>query len=137
MMEEREEKRIHGSYEKNQNGELIIADDVIAIIAGISATEVPGVASMAGGWSGEIIARMGIRDLSKGVKIEVDGEQVSVLLSLNVKYGYSIPEVSADVQEKVAQAIESMTGLTVVEVNVHVQGVGFAEEAEDEEIRVH
>ncbi|EFE91377.1 hypothetical protein HMPREF1986_00534 [Oribacterium sp. oral taxon 078 str. F0263] len=128
MMEEREEKRIHGSYEKNQNGELIIADDVIAIIAGISATEVPGVASMAGGWSGEIIARMGIRDLSKGVKIEVDGEQVSVLLSLNVKYGYSIPEVSADVQEKVAQAIESMTGLRVLDVNIRIAGVVTSED---------
>ncbi|WP_036599475.1 Asp23/Gls24 family envelope stress response protein [Oribacterium sp. oral taxon 078] len=127
-MEEREEKRIHGSYEKNQNGELIIADDVIAIIAGISATEVPGVASMAGGWSGEIIARMGIRDLSKGVKIEVDGEQVSVLLSLNVKYGYSIPEVSADVQEKVAQAIESMTGLRVLDVNIRIAGVVTSED---------
>ena len=128
MMEEREEKRIHGSYEKNQNGELIIADDVIAIIAGISATEAPGVASMAGGWSGEIIARMGIRDLSKGVKIEVDGEQVSVLLSLNVKYGYSIPEVSADVQEKVAQAIESMTGLRVLDVNIRIAGVVTSED---------
>ena len=127
-MEEREEKRIHGSYEKNQNGELIIADDVIAIIAGISATEVPGVASMAGGWSGEIIARMGIRDLSKGVKIEVDGEQVSVLLSLNVKYGYSIPEGSADVQEKVAQAIESMTGLRVLDVNIRIAGVVTSED---------
>ena len=127
-MEEREEKRIHGSYEKNQNGELINADDVIAIIAGISATEVPGVASMAGGWSGEIIARMGIRDLSKGVKIEVDGEQVSVLLSLNVKYGYSIPEVSADVQEKVAQAIESMTGLRVLDVNIRIAGVVTSED---------
>ena len=127
-MEEREEKRIHGSYEKNQNGELIIADDVIAISAGISATEVPGVASMAGGWSGEIIARMGIRDLSKGVKIEVDGEQVSVLLSLNVKYGYSIPEVSADVQEKVAQAIESMTGLRVLDVNIRIAGVVTSED---------
>ena len=127
-MEEREEKRIHGSYEKNQNGELIIADDVIAIIAGISATEVPGVASMAGGWSGEIIARMGIRDLSKGVEIEVDGEQVSVLLSLNVKYGYSIPEVSADVQEKVAQAIESMTGLRVLDVNIRIAGVVTSED---------
>ena len=127
-MEEREEKRIHGSYEKNQNGELIIADDVIAIIAGISATEVPGVASMAGGWSGEIIARMGIRDLSKGVKIEVDGEQVSVLLSLIVKYGYSIPEVSADVQEKVAQAIESMTGLRVLDVNIRIAGVVTSED---------
>ena len=127
-MEEREEKRIHGSYEKNQNGELIIADDVIAIIAGISATEVPGVASMAGGWSGEIIARMGIRDLSKGVKIEVDGEQVSVLLSLNVKYGYSIPEVSSDVQEKVAQAIESMTGLRVLDVNIRIAGVVTSED---------
>ena len=127
-MEEREEKRIHGSYEKNQNGELIIADDVIAIIAGISATEVPGVASIAGGWSGEIIARMGIRDLSKGVKIEVDGEQVSVLLSLNVKYGYSIPEVSADVQEKVAQAIESMTGLRVLDVNIRIAGVVTSED---------
>jgi uncharacterized alkaline shock family protein YloU len=78
---------------------------------------------MNGGWSGEIISRMGIRDLGKGVSISIEEGHVSVDLSLNVKYGYSIPEVSKNVQDKVAQAIESMTGLNVLDVNIKISGV--------------
>ena len=78
---------------------------------------------MDGGWSGEIISRMGIKDLSKGVTTSIEEGHVSVNLSLNVKYGYSIPKVSKNVQEKVAQAIESMTGLNVLDVNVRISGV--------------
>ncbi len=123
FMEQNEERATHVVYEKDQNGEVIIADEVIAIIAGIAATEVEGVDSMNGGWSGEIISKMGFRDLSTGVKIEIDDNHVSVDLSLNIKYGYSIPEVSASVQDKVSQAIESMTGLNVLDVNIKISGV--------------
>lgn len=123
FMEQNEERATHVVYEKDQNGEVIIADEVIAIIAGIAATEVEGVDSMNGGWSGEIISKMGFRDFSTGVKIEIDDNHVSVDLCLNIKYGYSIPEVSASVQDKVSQAIESMTGLNVLDVNIKISGV--------------
>ena len=122
-MEQKLERATHVVYEKDDNGQVVIADEVVAVIAGIAATETEGVDSMNGGWSGEIISRMGIRDLGKGVSISIEEGHVSVDLSLNVKYGYSIPEVSKNVQDKVAQAIESMTGLNVLNVNIKISGV--------------
>ncbi len=126
-MEQNEERAVHLVYEKDEQGQIVIADEVVAIIAGIAATEVTGVDSMYGGWSGEIISRMGIRDLKKGVSIVIEDGHVTVKLNLNVKYGYSIPEVSWNVQDKVAAAIESMTGLSVLEVNIRIAGVVNAE----------
>ena len=126
-MEQNEERATHVVYEKDDHGQIVIADEVVAIIAGIAATEVKGVDSMYGGWSGEIISRMGIRDLSKGVSISIEDGHVSVKLSLNVRYGYSIPDVSRNVQDKVASAIESMTGLSVLDVNIRIAGVVNAE----------
>ena len=128
-MEQNEERTTHVVYEKDEHGQIVIADEVVAIIAGIAATEVKGVDSMYGGWSGEIISRMGIRDLSKGVSITIEDGHVSVKLSLNVKYGYSIPDVSRNVQDKVASAIESMTGLSVLDVNIRIAGVVNVENA--------
>ena len=126
-MEQNEERATHVVYEKDEHGQIVIADEVVAIIAGIAATEVKGVDSMYGGWSGEIISRMGIRALSKGVSISIEDGHVSVKLSLNVRYGYSIPDVSRNVQDKVASAIESMTGLSVLDVNIRIAGVVNAE----------
>ena len=126
-MEQNEERATHVVYEKDEHGQIVIADEVVAIIAGIAATEVKGVDSMYGGWSGEIISRMGIRDLAKGVSISIEDDHVSVKLSLNVKYGYSIPDVSRNVQDKVASAIESMTCLRVLDVNIRIAGVVNAE----------
>ena len=126
-MEQNEERATHVVYEKDEHGQIVIADEVVAIIAGIAATEVKGVDSMYGGWSGEVISRMGIRDLSKGVSISIEDGHVSVKLSLNVRYGYSIPDVSRNVQDKVASAIESMTGLSVLDVNIRIAGVVNAE----------
>lgn len=126
-MEQNEERATHVVFEKDEHGQIVIADEVVAIIAGIAATEVKGVDSMYGGWSGEIISRMGIRDLSKGVSISIEDGHVSVKLSLNVRYGYSIPDVSRNVQDKVASAIESMTGLSVLDVNIRIAGVVNAE----------
>ena len=126
-MEQNEERATHVVYEKDEHGQIVIADEVVAIIAGIAATEVKGVDSMYGGWSGEIISRMGIRDLSRGVSISIEDGHVSVKLSLNVRYGYSIPDVSRNVQDKVASAIESMTGLSVLDVNIRIAGVVNAE----------
>ena len=100
-----------------------VADEVVAIIAGLAATEVEGVASMAGNITNELVSKLGMKNLSKGVKVEVAEETVSVEVALNISYGYSIPEVSEKVQEKVKSAIETMTGLSVAIVNVRIATV--------------
>lgn len=117
-----EERNTYTVYEK-QIGQVRIADEVVAIIAGLAATEVEGVGSMAGNITNELVSRLGMKNLSKGVKVEVTQEHVSVDVSLNIKYGFSIPEVSAKVQERIKNAIESMTGLTVLDVGVRIAGV--------------
>ena len=104
-------------------GQIKIADDVIAVIAALAATEVEGVDSMAGNITHELVRKLGMKNLQKGVKIELLGEEVSCALSLNVAYGYSIPEVCENVQEKVKTTIENMTGLHVTDVNVNIAGV--------------
>ena len=104
-------------------GEVHIADEVVAIIAALAATEVEGVASMAGNITNELISRLGMKNLSKGVKVDVLEGVVTVSLTLNLKYNYSVVEVSGKVQEKVKNAIENMTGLEVTDVNIKVAGV--------------
>jgi uncharacterized alkaline shock family protein YloU len=116
-------------------GSIRIANEVVAIIAGLAATEVEGIAGMSGGIVGGIAERLGRRNLSRGVKVEVGEREAAVDLFVIVDFGVRIPDVAVRVQENVKQAIESMTGLTVVEVNVHVQGVSFPE-AEEEQPRV-
>ena len=104
-------------------GEVKIADEVVAIIAALAATEVDGVASMAGNITNEVIGKLGIKNLSKGVKVDVLEGVVTVSLALNLKYDYSILEVTAKVQERVKNAVENMTGLEVADVNIKVAGV--------------
>ena len=104
-------------------GEVKIADEVVAIIAALAATEVEGVASMAGNITNELISRLGMKNLSKGVKVDVLEGAVTVSLALNLKYNYSIMDVSAKVQERVKNAVENMTGLEVADVNIKVAGV--------------
>lgn len=127
-MENRDERKTHKVYETSTIGEVQIADEVVAIIAGLAATEVSGVDSMAGNITNELVGKLGMKNLSKGVKVEVTEEHVSVDLSLNIKYGYNIPEVGEKVQEKVKSAIENMTGLTVLDVNIKIAGVNLTEE---------
>ena len=104
-------------------GEVKIADEVVAIIAALAATEVDGVASMAGNITNEVIGKLGIKNLSKGVKVDVLEGVVTVSLALNLKYDYSMMEVTKKVQEKVKNAVENMTGLEVADVNIKVAGV--------------
>ena len=104
-------------------GEVHIADEVVAIIAGLAATEVEGVGSMAGNITNELVSKLGMKNLSKGVKVDIIEENVEVEVALNISYGYSIPDVSAKVQEKVKTAIETMTGLHVAVVNVKIATV--------------
>lgn len=122
------ERSSHKVYEKDQIGEVQIADEVVAIIAGLAATEVDGVDSLAGNMSNELIGKLGMKNLSKGVKVEVTEEHVSVNISMNLKYGYSIPVVCEKVQDRVKSAIENMTGLTVLDVNIKIAGVSVEEQ---------
>ena len=122
------ERSSHKVYEKDQIGEVQIADEVVAIIAGLAATEVEGVDSLAGNMSNELVGKLGMKNLSKGVKVEVTEEHVSVNISMNLKYGYSIPVVCEKVQDKVKSAIENMTGLTVLDVNIKIAGINIEEQ---------
>lgn len=115
-------------------GGIRIADDVVGVIAGMAATEIPGVAGMSGGLGGGIAEMLGRKNLSKGVKVEVGEKEAAVDLFIIVEYGVRIPDVASQIQVNVKRAIEGMTGLSVVEVNVHVQGVTFASpETKDED----
>ena len=106
-------------------GEVKIADEVVAIIAALAATEVEGVDSMAGNITNELVGKLGMKNLSKGVKVDVKDGVVGVDLNLNIKYGYAIPEVCKVVQEKVKSAIENMTGLSVSKINIGIAGVNL------------
>jgi len=106
-------------------GTIKITDEVVAIIAGIAAMEVPGVASMSGGIAGGIVEALGRKNLSKGVKVEVGEKEAAIDLYIIVEYGYRIPEIAWNIQERVKKSVENMTGLNVVEVNIHVQGVNI------------
>lgn len=108
-----------------QIGSIKIADEVVAIIAGLAVTEVKGVAGMSGGIAGGIAEMLGRKNLSKGVKVQVGEKEAAIDLFVAIDYGTNIPEVATEVQDNVKRAIENMTGLTVVEINVHVQGVIF------------
>ena len=115
----------------NELGKIQIADEVIQIIAGLAATEIDGVADMSGSFAGGLTeSLLGLKNLSKGVRVEFSDEDrnCSVDLSVVLQFGYNIPEVSTAVQERVKQAIEGMTGLAVSSVNVHVTGVIFPNE---------
>ena len=119
----KDERNIYTIQDDSSMGEVKIADEVVAIIAALAATEVEGVASMAGNITNELISRLGMKNLSKGVKVDVLEGVVTVSSALNMKYNYSIMDVSAKVQEKVKSAVENMTGLEVADVNVKVAGV--------------
>ena len=110
----------------DQVGDVRIEDEVVAIIAGLATTEVEGVSSMAGNITNEIVSKLGMKNLSKGILVEVMENEVKVDVAINIAYGYSIPEVSAKVQDKVKSAIENMTGLTVAVVNVRIASVDMA-----------
>lgn len=104
-------------------GKIKIADDVIAMIAGLAATEVPGVSGTAGNVGNDLLKKVGVQNLAKGVKVEITDKDVKANVAIIIEYGYNIPTISAKVQDKVKQAVESMTGLNVTDVNVKVAGV--------------
>jgi uncharacterized alkaline shock family protein YloU len=112
-------------------GAIRIANEVVAVIAGLAATEIDGLAGMSGGIAGGFAEMLGRKNLSKGVRVEVGEKETAVDIFVIVEYGAKIPDVASRVQENVKHAIESMTGLKVLEVNVHVQGVSFPEAKEE------
>ena len=125
----KEEKSTYTIKTEENLGEVKIADEVVAIIAGLAAMEVGGVSSMVGNATKELVNRLGRKSLSKGVKVDVLDGIVTVSLAMNMKFGYSIKDVTGTVQEKVRAAIENMTGLEVADVNIRVAGVDVPEEA--------
>jgi len=113
---------------KSKYGTVKISNEVVAIIAGLAATEVEGVTSMSGGLTGDITEMLGMKNLSKGVKVEVGEKEAAIDLFIIVDYGSKISEVATNVQRNVKDKVETMTGLNVVEVNVNVQGVNIPKE---------
>ena len=114
-------------YQIEDIGEVQVAEEVIAVIAGLAATDTEGVARMSGNITNEIVSKLGMKKLSKGVKVNVDEDKVSLTLNLVLDYGVSIRETSLEVQEKVRNTIETMTGLTVTDVNIKIAGVAMDE----------
>ncbi len=122
--------------ERTGLGSIRIADEVVKVIAGLASIEIKGVAGMSGGLVGGIAEMLGRKNLAKGIKVEVGEKEAAVDLFVIMDYGIRIPDVAAQIQESVKNAVERMTGLVVVEVNVNVQGVAFASESREEEHRV-
>lgn len=125
--------------ENDEYGSVKISNDVVAIIAGVAATEVDGVAGMSGGITGGITEMLGMKNLSKGVKVEVGEEETAIDIFIIVEYGTKIGEVGIKVQKNVKDTVETMTGLNVIEVNVNIQGVNLVKEDEpkpEAEVRV-
>lgn len=139
-MEENEQKIEQEEVKEEvttENG-IKIADDVVAVIAGVAVSEVPGVAGMSGGFAGGISEVLsGKKNLAKGIKVEVGEKETKIDVNIIVEYGTRIPDVAFEIQNRVKKAVETMTGLKVLEVNVHVQGVSTvtdkAEETQSEE----
>ncbi len=130
MEENREVKEVEevtensGEVALESNTNIKIADDVIAVIAGVAVAEVPGVAEMSGGFAGGISEVLsGKKNLSKGIKVESGEKETKIDVNIIVEYGTRIPDIAFEIQNRVKKAVENMTGLKVVEVNVHVQGV--------------
>lgn len=122
-MEKEIDKDVVVLKDEGEVGVVQIADDVVAMIASLATTEVEGVSAMAGNITNELMSRVGMKKLTKGVKVEVKGNAVAVFLAVTVEYGYNIPATCQKVQAKVKAAIENMTGLTCTDVNIRIAGV--------------
>ena len=134
MKEEKvENPKVEVEIKNEENSSIQIADDVIAVIAGMAVAEVPGVAEMAGGFAGGISEVLsGKKNLAKGIKVDVQEKDVKIDVNIIVEYGTRIPDVAFEIQKRVKKAVENMTGLNPTEINVHVQGVVTLEEKKEE-----
>ena len=122
---------------KTENEGIQISNDVVAVIAGVAVSEVQGVSGMSGGFAGGITEVLsGKKNLAKGIKVEINEDVAKIDVNIIVEYGSRIPDVAFEIQNRVKKSVESMTGLKVEEVNVHVQGVNtdtVMNEKEDEQ----
>lgn len=109
---------------------MMITDEAIAVMAGVAASEVRGVAGMSGGFAGGIAEVFGRRNLSKGVKVLTKNDSTTVDLYVIVKYGYRIPDLAYQIQENVKSTIEALSGIIVDAVNIHIQGIDYSEDCE-------
>ena len=125
---EKDENQTGYTLENGNMGQVQIADEVVALIAGLAATEVEGVASMAGNITNELVSKLGKKSLSKGIRVKVEDGIVNVNVALNIAYGYSVPKTCKKVQEKVKAAIENMTGLEVEKVDIQIANVSISKE---------
>lgn len=132
MEENNENVNLVENILNEEEDNINIAEEVITTIAGIAVSEISGVAEMAGGIAGGITEVLsGKKNLSKGIKAEIDGNNVKIDVNIIVNYGVRIPDVAFDIQNKVKQSVETMTGLKANEVNVHVQGVNIEKTEEN------
>lgn len=113
-------------------GTIKIADEVVKVIVGLAAIDINGVAGISGGIAGGIAELLGRKNFTKGIKVEVGEKEAAIDLFVIIDYGVRIPDIAARIQTSVKNAVERMTGLTVVEVNINVQGVAFSETKEEE-----
>lgn len=113
-------------------GAIRIADEVVSTVAGLAAIEVEGVAAMSGGWGTDLVEKLGKKNFGKGIKVEVINDQTRIDIYVIVEFGYPIPQVAENVQKEVKVAVETMTGLTVAAVNVHVVSVLMKKSLESE-----
>jgi len=121
--------------DNGSQGSIHIADDVVAVIASLAATKTKGVAGMSGGITEGWAKRVGGKNVTRGVSVEVGQVEAAIDLRIIVNYGEKIHEVAKQVQQNVKEAVETMTGLKVVEVNVKVEGVEFQEEEEEDRVK--
>ncbi|WP_395977833.1 Asp23/Gls24 family envelope stress response protein [Christensenella sp. MSJ-20] len=128
------EKDMEFAIQEEQSGKVTFNTDVIATIAGLATVEVPGVAGMSGGIVSGMAELLGRRNLTKGVKVAINEQECEVDLNIVVTYGVKIPEVTAKIQGDVKSSIETMTGLTVKSVDIHVQGVDLEKKKEDQSV---
>ena len=124
-MEQGTAKNIDLSQEEETFGTVKIADDVVAMIAALAATEVDGVAAMNGNAANELLSKVGVKGLAKGVKVDIFNKKVKVALAIVMDYGFNIPSACQRVQSKVKTAIENMTGLEVTDVNIRIAGINM------------
>lgn len=116
----------------NDFGVIRIADEVVATVAGLAAVEVEGVASMSGGWGTDLVEKLGKKNFGKGIKVEVKDDETAIDIFLSIQFGYAIPQVAENVQKEVKTAVETMTGLKVTAVNVHIVAVSMKKANEEE-----
>ncbi len=134
-LKQEETSKEENEQEIEENEGIQISNDVIAVIAGVAVSEVQGVSSMAGGFAGGISEVLsGKKNLAKGIKVEKNDTAIKIDVNIIVEYGTRIPDVAFEIQNRVKTSVETMTGLTVEEVNVHVQGVNTEDVKQEEEV---